>query len=63
MAKSPADKQRDYRQRMKATHARMIVYLPRDLAASAASKCLQLGVSMSELLAIALKRLDDSSKR
>lgn len=58
MGKSNAQKQADYRARMRATHARVIVYLPRDIAASAAAKCLQLGVTMSDLVALAIDRLD-----
>lgn len=63
MGKSNAQKQADYRARMMATHARVIVYLPRDIAALAAANCLQTGQTMSELITSALIAFNTKSKK
>lgn len=63
MAMTPAQKQAKYRQSKAATHMQVNVFLPRDLTASAARKALDMGLTMSDLVTIALEAYIKPNKR
>ena len=53
--KSNAQYQADYRERMRATHARVVIYIPRPTLALASERCMALGIPMSEYTSQALE--------